>query len=100
MKPRLTPDHLQHLNLSQDYFKHLQKIQETNHKSFEPSRYPEKTPPPQLYNNNFVINQNKTPPLPVDHTNHPNYTETTQSIAPNNSRPHFSIQNLQNPDQP
>ena len=91
-------DHLRHLNLS-DSLKHLQKIQETNNKSFETSRYPEKTPPAQLYNNSFLVNQNKTPPLRVDQTIHQKCKEATQSIAQNNSRPHFSLHNIKNPDQ-
>eukprot|EP00092_Neocalanus_flemingeri_P004533 GFUD01004883.1.p1 GENE.GFUD01004883.1~~GFUD01004883.1.p1 ORF type:complete len:1386 (+),score=410.73 GFUD01004883.1:97-4254(+) len=114
VQPHFAPDHLRHLNLSQDYLKHLQRIQETNKKSLDSSRYPEKTPPPQLYNNQHILNQNQTPhfsenqkllnPNQIPHISEsqrsqPKYTENIQSSAPNNSKPQQAIYNIQNPEQ-
>eukprot|EP00092_Neocalanus_flemingeri_P026361 GFUD01028577.1.p1 GENE.GFUD01028577.1~~GFUD01028577.1.p1 ORF type:complete len:1214 (+),score=381.50 GFUD01028577.1:175-3642(+) len=98
VQQQVAPSHLQHLNLSQDYLKHLQRMQETNNKPLDHTRFPEKNQPPQLYNNQRLMNQKKTPYNPENQSNQPKYTENVQVIAPNNSRPQLSMHNIQNAD--
>ena len=78
---KVSPEHLRHLNLSQDYLKHLQRIQENGNTSFEHPKYAERTPPPpQLYNKQVHVNQNKVATIPENQINH-------QAYASNNLRP-------------
>ena len=103
---KVSPEHLRHLNLSQDYLKHLQRIQENGNTSVEHPKYAERTPPPpQLYNKQVHVNQNKVATIPENQINHqayasnnlrpPSFTKTTSQSRISNSKFQCSFQTPQ-----